>query len=154
VTGPDLIQRRVAYLLRLCDHDGDDVLEVSDFEEWVDRLAALRGWEPGTDGYTALHTLYVEEAFRGFAAAAGREDGRGCGVLPSGQRRTWPADPRRVLRAAPGVLRRRGSRRAGELVLGTDRGAHPDRRATAAAARVTRLTRPDRDQLSRLWRRP
>jgi Ca2+-binding EF-hand superfamily protein len=66
----------VAYLLRLCDHDGDDVLEASDFEEWVDRLAALRGWEPGTEGYTALYRLYVEEAFGGVAAESGRDDGR------------------------------------------------------------------------------
>lgn len=75
MTGPDPIQRRVAYLMRMCDLNRDDVLEASDFEEWVDRLAALRGWEPGTAGYTGLYTLFVDEAFGGVADAVGRDDG-------------------------------------------------------------------------------
>jgi hypothetical protein len=72
----DFIHHKVTYLLRLCDQDHDDVLEASDFETWVDRLAALRGWEPGSAGYAALELLFVHGAFGDMVGAAGRADGR------------------------------------------------------------------------------
>lgn len=70
------IEHRVDHLLRLCDRDHDDVLDVSDFEEWVDRLGALRGWEPGSPGYESLTTLFVAEAWDGVIEAVGSSDGR------------------------------------------------------------------------------
>lgn len=71
----DAIDRRVTYLLRLCDRNDDDILDARDFEEWVDRLGALRGWEPGCDGYQVLTELFVVRSWGGLHAAVGREDG-------------------------------------------------------------------------------
>lgn len=70
------IDHKVTYLLRLLDRDHDGVLLVSDFENWVDRLSALRGWEPGTPGYEALRTVFVDDGFIALMAAAGPAAGR------------------------------------------------------------------------------
>ncbi len=72
----DAIDRRVTYVLRLLDGDGDDILHALDIEEWVDRLGALRDWEPGSDGYSALTDLFLDQGYHGLRAAAGRSDGR------------------------------------------------------------------------------
>lgn len=72
----DAIARRVSRLLRRCDGDHDDVLDASDVEEWVDRLGAIRGWEPGGEGYNALTALFVDQAFGELHALAGTPDGR------------------------------------------------------------------------------
>jgi Ca2+-binding EF-hand superfamily protein len=73
---PGAIDRRVTYVLRLLDRDGDDILDARDVEEWVDRLGALRDWEPGCDGYSALTDLFLNAGYHGLRADAGREDGR------------------------------------------------------------------------------
>ena len=72
----DAIDRRVTYVLRLLDSDGDDILNELDIEEWVDRLGALRDWEPGSDGYSALTDLFLNQGYHGLRASAGRSDGR------------------------------------------------------------------------------
>jgi AraC-like DNA-binding protein len=70
------VNRRVRDLLHRCDIDRDGVLDATDFEEWVDRLGALRGWEPDDDGYAALTSLFVDRGYAGLQAARGRPDGR------------------------------------------------------------------------------
>jgi AraC family transcriptional regulator, regulatory protein of adaptative response / methylphosphotriester-DNA alkyltransferase methyltransferase len=72
----EAIDRRVTYVLRLLDSDGDDILHALDVEEWVDRLGALRDWEPGSDGYSALTDLFLNQGYHGLCAAAGRSDSR------------------------------------------------------------------------------
>ena len=71
----DAIDRRVTYVLRLLDSDGDDILNELDIEEWVDRLGALRDWEPGSDGYSALTDLFLNQGYHGLRASAGRGGG-------------------------------------------------------------------------------
>jgi hypothetical protein len=39
----DIIERKLTNLMRLSDRNGDGVIEGSDFEIWIDRLAATRG---------------------------------------------------------------------------------------------------------------
>ena len=73
---PDAIDRRLTYLLRLCDRDHDDVLDAHDVEEWVDRAAALRGWEPDCEGHRALTALFVDQLYGRMHATRGRRDGR------------------------------------------------------------------------------
>ena len=71
----DVIDRKVTYLLGLCDQNGDGLLEVSDFETWVARMAAIRGWAPGSEDYAGLEGLFLD-AYRGMAAAFAGPDGR------------------------------------------------------------------------------
>ena len=59
----------------LTDQNGDGFLEQADFETWIGRMAAIRGWEKGTEGYAQLEGLFLE-AFKGMAAAFGGDDGR------------------------------------------------------------------------------
>jgi hypothetical protein len=56
----DLIDRKLTHVVGLCDQNGDGVLEVADFETWVGRMAAIRGWEPGSDGHAGLDRLYLD----------------------------------------------------------------------------------------------
>src|SRR5205085_10437500 len=69
----DLIDRKVHHVVALCDQNDDGVLEVADFETWVGRMAAIRGWEPGSEGHAGLGRLYVDAA-QGLIEAYG-EDG-------------------------------------------------------------------------------
>jgi Ca2+-binding EF-hand superfamily protein len=70
----DVISQKVAYLLNLCDQDGDGVLETSDFETWVARLAAIRGWEAGSAEYAGLEDVFLE-AYKAVQAAHGGDNG-------------------------------------------------------------------------------
>lgn len=54
----DTIQRKVHKLMRLCDLNGDGYLERSDAEIWIDRLAAIRGWDKGSPGYERLDSVF------------------------------------------------------------------------------------------------
>lgn len=69
----DLMDRKINHVVALCDSNGDGVVEVSDFVTWVERLAAIRGWAPGTGGHRELERLYVDGA-KGVIALVGDED--------------------------------------------------------------------------------
>ncbi len=71
----DLIDRKVTHVVALCDQNGDGVLEVADFETWVGRMAAIRGWDPDSDGHARLDRLYLDTV-RTVHEAYGDEDGR------------------------------------------------------------------------------
>ncbi|MEA2828811.1 MAG: hypothetical protein QOG43_3250 [Actinomycetota bacterium] len=71
----DVIDRKVTYLLELCDQNGDGLLEVSDFEMWIERMAAIRGWERGSADYAGLEALFLD-AYKGMQAAYANPDGR------------------------------------------------------------------------------
>jgi Ca2+-binding EF-hand superfamily protein len=55
----DVIEQKVTHLLRLCDRNGDGTVELADYEQWIGRLAAIRAWEPGSDGYTRLEGIFI-----------------------------------------------------------------------------------------------
>jgi AraC family transcriptional regulator of adaptative response / methylphosphotriester-DNA alkyltransferase methyltransferase len=72
----DAIDDRITSLLRRLDRDHDDILDTFDLEEWVDRLGALRGWEPGDDGYSALTIVLIDQFCPGLHASSGTDDDR------------------------------------------------------------------------------
>jgi hypothetical protein len=71
----DVVVRKVTYLVGLCDQNGDGFLEMEDFEMWIDRLAAIRSWAPGTEGYQRLEKVFLEAA-QGLLTASGDDNGR------------------------------------------------------------------------------
>ena len=71
----DAIERKTSYLLALCDQDDDGVLDADDFAIWVERLAAIRGWEQGSEGYADLEATFLG-SYDAAQAARGGEEGR------------------------------------------------------------------------------
>jgi Ca2+-binding EF-hand superfamily protein len=54
-----VIDQKVRHLIRLCDRNGDGTVELADYEQWMARLAAIRGWEPESADYTRLEEVIV-----------------------------------------------------------------------------------------------
>ena len=71
----DVIERKIANLARICDLNNDGVIERSDFEMWINRLALIRGWEKRSEGYERLASILLG-TFEGVRKAACAEDGR------------------------------------------------------------------------------
>src|SRR3954464_7466970 len=69
-----VVQQRITHVASLCDLNHDGVLERADFEIWVDRMAAIRGWEAGSDDYERLSGLFLGSYLAG-AGAVGAPDG-------------------------------------------------------------------------------
>ena len=51
---------KMAHILALLDQNKDGWLGVDDAEAWVDRLAAIRQWSPGSDGYVRLENMLTD----------------------------------------------------------------------------------------------
>lgn len=69
----DVMDRKISHVVALCDLNGDGVVEVADFDLWVQRLAAIRGWAPGTDDHAELEALYLGPASDMIAAGSGAD---------------------------------------------------------------------------------
>jgi juvenile hormone diol kinase len=65
----DLQQRKLAHTFKLWDANRDGVVEQADYQLLIDRVAAVRGWAPGSAGYQGLQQMYLGswEAIRAYA---------------------------------------------------------------------------------------
>ena len=52
-------QRKIAGVFNAMDADGNGFLEESDFETLTERWVAVRGWEPGTEGYERMRAIMM-----------------------------------------------------------------------------------------------
>ena len=55
----DLQRRKLAHTFKLWDANQDGVVEQADYELLIARVAAVRGWAPGSAGYQQLQRLYL-----------------------------------------------------------------------------------------------
>lgn len=55
----ELQQRKITNLFKVHDLNGDGVLTPTDYEEYSKRIAASRGWAPGSDAYTTLLARFM-----------------------------------------------------------------------------------------------
>ena len=52
-------QRKIAGVFHAMDADSNGLLEETDFEAVVERWAAIRGWEEGSDGYDRMRSIML-----------------------------------------------------------------------------------------------
>jgi Ca2+-binding EF-hand superfamily protein len=52
-------QRKIAGVFNAMDADGNGFLEEADFEILTERWVAVRGWEPGTEGYERMRAIMM-----------------------------------------------------------------------------------------------
>ncbi len=55
----DLQERKLAHTFKLWDANRDGIIERADYELLIERVAAVRGWVPGSAGYQQLQRLYL-----------------------------------------------------------------------------------------------
>src|SRR3954470_359679 len=65
----ELQQRKLAHTFKLWDANRDGVVEQIDYELLIERVAAVRGWAPGSAAYQGLQQMYLGswEAIRAYA---------------------------------------------------------------------------------------
>jgi Ca2+-binding EF-hand superfamily protein len=55
----EFLQRKIAGVFHAMDADSNGLLEEADFEAVTQRWAAIRGWEPGSEGYERMRSIML-----------------------------------------------------------------------------------------------
>lgn len=89
----DLQRRKLAHTFKLWDANSDGAIEQADYDLLIARVAAVRGWAPGSAGYGQLQHLYLASwaAIRAYADPNG--DGRVSRAEWLACYAEWLADP-------------------------------------------------------------
>jgi Ca2+-binding EF-hand superfamily protein len=70
------LQRKITGVFNAMDADGNGLLEEADFVAVTDRWAAIRGWEPGSEGHERMRSIML-----GWWAALAMSDQDGDGKV-------------------------------------------------------------------------